>query len=84
MYENSNECVFQQQIYLNRGFGLNRCTQRSISQTPLEVFLDLGQPELQVNSLCLFNPTGFIQPGHTLIQGGLPTFCPTKSTQDQQ
>lgn len=64
--------VFLQQIYLKRGFSLNRCTQRSTGQALLQVFLDLSQPELQVHPLRLFSSTGVLQLGHTLVQGGLP------------
>lgn len=62
------------------GFSLNRCAQRSTGQTLLEVFLDLSQPELQVNPLFLFSPTGIVQLGHTLVQEGLPAFCPKQIT----
>lgn len=84
MHAGRYEHVFQQQIYLNGGFSLNRCTQRSTSQALLEVFLDLSQPELQVNPLCLFSPTGVVQLVHTLVQGGLPAFCPTETREHTQ
>lgn len=69
----------KQQVYPNRWFSLDWCTQRPACLALLQVFRDLSQPELQVHPLCLLSSTGFLQMGHALVQGGLPLICSTET-----
>lgn len=80
VHASRNERVCNWLIYLNGGFSLNRCTQRAASQTLLQVFLDLSQPQLQVDPLGFFGPASLIELVHTLVQRGLSAFYPTKNT----
>lgn len=67
--------VFWNKDHLKWGFSFNRRPQDATGQAFLQVFLDLSQLQLQINSLRLLNPTRIFQLRDTLAQSRLPASC---------